>query len=104
MAVVSVDCGPGSYPVTAFLAVLASVAVVFSFLTAVLGLLSQRAARQAAREAAATAGKVQEISVNVDGRLSEMIDRQAQLLGALHASGTPVPDRPEKTEPDTSNG
>jgi hypothetical protein len=81
--------------VTAALTVIASLAVVLGFITAVLGFLSQRAARRAVMKAATTAEKVQEISINVDGRLSEMIERQAQLLGALHASGTPVPARPE---------
>jgi hypothetical protein len=72
---------------TTALAIFGSVAVVLGFITAVLGLLNQRKIKN-------TAGKVQEISVNVDGRLSAMIERQAQLLSALHGSGTPVPPVP----------
>lgn len=72
-------------------ALTAAAAVLLGFVTAVLGLMNQR-------KIASTAGKVQEISVNVDGRLSGLIERQAQLLSALHISGTPVPPLPpEKT-------
>jgi hypothetical protein len=81
-----------------FVAVLAVVAVVLGFATAVLGLLNQRRITQAAKVTETTAGKVQSISVQVDGRLSTLLERQAQLLGALHDSGTPIPARPaEKT-------
>jgi hypothetical protein len=75
----------------ALLAVMASLAVVLGFVTALLGLLSQRKSRS-------TAGKVQEISVSVDGRLSALIERQAQLLEALHSSGTPIPPVPVQPE------
>jgi len=68
-------------------AVLAFLAVVLGFVTAVLGLLNQARSKK-------TAGTVREISVNVDGRLSDLFERQAELIAALHASGTPVP--PEK--------
>ena len=79
---------------SAFLAVIASVAVLLGFVTAVLGMINQRRITRTTATATETAGKVAEISVNVDGRLSELIERQAQLLGALHESGTPVPPRP----------
>lgn len=81
-----------------FLAIVASIAVVFGFATAVIGLLIQRRIAKQAQITAATAREVQQISVQVDGRLSMLLERQAQLLGALHESGTPVPPRPpEKT-------
>lgn len=80
-----------------FLSVVAFAAVVLGFVTAVLGLGNQRKIKAAAVTTAQTAVKVESISVSVDGRLSELIDRQAQLLDALRASGTPVPPRPEKT-------
>jgi hypothetical protein len=73
------------------LAVIASLAVLLGFATAVLGLIGQRRAAKALVIAERTAGKVQLISVRVDGRLSALIDRQAQLLGALHAADVPVP-------------
>lgn len=79
---------------SAFLAVVASVAVLLGFVTAILGLVNQRRISNAHAAAANTAREVQNISVNVDGRLSELIERQAQLLGALHESGTPVPPPP----------
>jgi hypothetical protein len=47
-----------------------------------------------ASRAARTAAKVQEISVNVDGRLSTLIERQAELLGTLHEAGVPIPPPP----------
>jgi hypothetical protein len=74
---------------TAVLAVIGSLAVLLGFATAVLGLLNQRKSRQ-------TASKVQEISVSVDGRLSELMNRQGQLIGQLHAYQVPVPPVPEK--------
>jgi hypothetical protein len=86
----------------AALTVIGSVAVVLGFATAVIGLLNQRRIRTASTSADDTARKVQEISVNVDGRLSELIERQAQLLGALHESGTPIPARPALAEPDAA--
>jgi hypothetical protein len=88
---------------TAFLAALGAAAVVLGFVTSVLTLVSQRriirAATQAADLAAATAGKVQSISVSVDGRLSGLIERQAQLLGALHKADVPVPPAPPVDPP-----
>ena len=93
------------------LAILASLAVVLGFSTAVLGFFNQRQIAKAAEKAialakvaAATAAEVQTISVNVDGRLSTLIERQAQLLGALHESGTPVPPRPPETIPQPDPG
>jgi hypothetical protein len=80
--------------VTALLAAVAFAAVLLGFITAVLGLVNQRRSKNAVAIAEATAGKVQSISVNVDGRLSALIERQAQLLDALHTSGTPVPPIP----------
>jgi hypothetical protein len=85
--------------VSTVLAAIASLAVLLGFLTAVLGLVNQRRITQASAQATETAGKVQQISVNVDGRLSELIERQAQLLGALHQSGTPVPPLPPAAGP-----
>jgi hypothetical protein len=76
------------------LAVIASAAVLLGFITAVLGLLNQRRAAKAMVIAESTAGKVQSISVQVDGRLSALLERQAQLLGALHEADVPVPPRP----------
>lgn len=71
------------------LATIGSVAVILGFITAVLGLLNQRKIRS-------TASDVQQISVQVDGRLSALLERQAQLLGALHESGVPVPPHPDE--------
>jgi len=84
-------------------ALIAAAAVLLGFITAVLGLISQRRAQQSLAIAEKTAGKVQSISVQVDGRLSTLIERQAQLIDALHASGTPVPPRPPET-PQTEAG
>ena len=81
-------------------AITSLVAVVLGFITAVLGLLNQARIRKAAADAEITAGKVQQISVKVDGRLSGLFERQAQLLGALHESGTPVPPLPPGKESD----
>lgn len=78
------------------LAIIASLAVVLGFITALIGLANQRRATKAMDLAEQTAGKVQSISVQVDGRLSDLLERQAQLLGALHESGTPVPPRPDE--------
>jgi hypothetical protein len=80
-------------------ALIAAAAVVLGFITAILGLLGQRRAQKSLVIAEKTAGKVQSISVQVDGRLSELIERQAQLLDALHQSGTPVPPRPPDAVP-----
>lgn len=77
---------------TLILSAIAGVAVVLGFVTAVLGLVNQRRSR-------ATAEKVQSISVQVDGRLSALLERQSQLLDALHASGTPIPPKPPETPP-----
>jgi hypothetical protein len=77
-----------------FLAVIALLAVVLGLVTAVLGLVGQRRSAEAVRLAEETAGKVHNISVQVDGRLDVLLERQAQLLGALHESGTPVPPVP----------
>jgi hypothetical protein len=83
----------------AVIAVLGSVAVGLGFSTAVLGLISQRRIARAAAVADATAAQVQTISVNVDGRLSTLIERQAQLLGVLHAEGVPIPEPPPAAAP-----
>jgi hypothetical protein len=79
-------------------AITAAGAVALGFVTAVLGFLNQRRIQRTAAAAEITAGKVREISVNVDGRLTglfeqqaQLLARQAQLLGALHDSGTPIP-------------
>lgn len=69
---------------SAVIAGAAFVAVVLSLVTAILGLINQRRVK-------VTADKVQSISVQVDGRLSTLLERQSQLLNALHQSGTPVP-------------
>jgi hypothetical protein len=103
-------------------AYVAAVAVLLGFITAVLGLVNQRRANtatglaaKAARLAEETAGTVQSISVQVDGRLSALFERQAQLLDALYKSGTPVPaplpappqtpaGNPPETPPETPPG
>jgi hypothetical protein len=74
--------------VSAVIAGAALVAVVLGLVTAVLGLVNQKRARD-------TAERVQSISVQVDGRLSTLLERQAQLLGALHESGIPIPQVPQ---------
>lgn len=66
-------------------------AAILGFLTVVIGLLNQQKIKKTAAIAGQTSEKVQKISVDVDGRLSNLIERQAQLLGALHESGTPIP-------------
>jgi hypothetical protein len=76
---------------------IAGAAVVLGFVTAILGLVNQRRTR-------VTADKVQSISVQVDGRLSQLLERQSQLLDALHESGTPVPPRPPETPPAAAPG
>jgi hypothetical protein len=79
-------------------ALTAFAAVLLGFVTAILGYLNQRRIKTTAAAAEVVAGKVQEISVNVDGRLSRLFERQAQLLGTLHESGIPIPPMPaEKT-------
>jgi hypothetical protein len=69
-------------------------------LVAIIGLVTALLGLYNARRIKRTEGKVQEISVHVDGRLSDLLERQAQLLGALHDSGTAVPPRPELTAED----
>jgi outer membrane murein-binding lipoprotein Lpp len=69
---------------TTALAIIGILAVVLGFVTAVIGLANQRRIRS-------TASDVQNISVQVDGRLSALLEREAQLLAALHGSGTAVP-------------
>jgi hypothetical protein len=66
------------------LAILAALAVFMGMVTAILGVINQRRISK-------TAEKVQTISVNVDGRMSEYILRVAQLTEALHAGDVPVP-------------
>jgi len=66
-------------------------AVALGLVTAILGLVNQGRARK-------TAERVQQISVEVNGRLSTLLEREAQLLQALHESGTPVPPKPPETE------
>jgi hypothetical protein len=78
--------------VSGLLAIIGSAAVLLGFATAVLGIVNQR-------RAARTAGDVQRISIQVDGRLSALMERQEQLLEALHASGIPVPPPAERTAP-----
>lgn len=63
------------------------VTAVLGLAATVLGLLNQRRIRGTARD-------VQSISVQVDGRLSTLLERQAQLLGTLNEHGVPVPPRP----------
>jgi hypothetical protein len=83
------------------IAVIAAVAVVLGFITAVLGLVNQSrieksriAAEGAATLAAQTAQTVETISVSVDGRLSQLLARVAQLTSALEGSDTAVPAPP----------
>jgi hypothetical protein len=80
-------------------AIIAAAAVVLGFITAILGLVNQRRSATAMALAEKTAGKVASISVQVDGRLSMLIERQAQLLDALHQSGVPVPPKPPDPVP-----
>jgi len=70
--------------VSVFLAVIASLAVVLGFITAVLGLINQRRIRN-------TATKVQQISVSVDGNMSGMLTRVDQLISSMHDQGAIVP-------------
>jgi hypothetical protein len=81
------------------LPILAAAAVLLGFTTAVLSLITQRHAAAASAMAAETAARVQQISVQVDGRLTMLLEREAQLLGVLHESGTPVPPRPPELPP-----
>lgn len=76
---------------TTIIAGLGFTAVVLGFITAVVSLFNQRRSK-------VTAEKVQSISVQVDGRLSTLLERQSQLLDALHQSGTPVPPVPGKAD------
>jgi hypothetical protein len=77
---------------TALLAVLGVLAVVAGCAASILGLVSNaRAAR--------TGRQVQQISVQVDGRLSTLLERQAQLLAAMHEAGTPIPAKPPEPPP-----
>lgn len=69
------------------IALIGAAAVALGLVTAILGMVNQSRARK-------TAEKVHQISVEVDGRLSELLERQAQLLSALHAGGVPVPPKP----------
>lgn len=77
---------------TLIVSAIAGAAVVLGFITAVLGIVNQRRTSK-------TADKVQSISVQVDGRLSTLLERQSQLLDALHESGTPIPPKPPETPP-----
>lgn len=76
------------------IAAAAFIAVLLGLVTAILGLVNQRRAAHALRVANDTAGKVQSISVQVDGRLSTLLERQSQLLDALNASGVAIPPKP----------
>jgi hypothetical protein len=77
-----------------FISAAALAAVILSLITAVLGLMNQRKIKDAATTAEGTAGKIEKISIDVNGRLSLLFERQAQLLGALHDAGVPVPALP----------
>lgn len=77
---------------------LALSAVVLGLATAVLGLLNQGRISRAAKITKATASDVQQISVQVDGRLSTLLERQAQLLSSMHEAGVPIPPRPPEPE------
>lgn len=65
----------------------------------ILGSLTGAAGLAASLIAARTGRKVQKVSVQVDGRLSILLERQAQLLAAMHEAGTPIPDRPAEGKP-----
>lgn len=71
--------------------VIAPLAVVLSFITALLGLI-------AARRAKTIAATVQQITVSVDGQMSRMILRIDQLLDAMHLEGVAVPPAPSPAE------
>jgi hypothetical protein len=71
------------------LAILGILAVIGGLAASILGLISNV-------RAAKTGKKVQEISVQVDGRLSTLLERQAQLLAAMHAADLPIPPKPRE--------
>jgi VIT1/CCC1 family predicted Fe2+/Mn2+ transporter len=73
------------------IAVIASAAAVLGFVTALLGLIAQHRATEAAKIAKETSAKVQTISVQVDGRLSMMLEREAQLIDAMTKAGVSIP-------------
>jgi hypothetical protein len=85
--------------VTIVLVALGFITACLGLAATVLGLLNQRRIARAAAEAGETAREVQNISVQVDGRLSTLLERQAQLLGAMHESGVPIPPRPAEPQP-----
>jgi hypothetical protein len=64
---------------------------VLGFLAVVLGLLNQWRITRASATTAATAGKVQEISVKVDGTMTSLLTRVDQLVGSMHDQGATVP-------------
>jgi hypothetical protein len=70
-----------------FLPVLATLAVLLSFFTAVLGLVNQRKIKGAA-------GDVEQIAVNVDGQMTSMFLRIDQLLESMKAQGAKIPAAP----------
>jgi hypothetical protein len=77
---------------TAILALVASVAVLLSFITAVIGLLNQRKIKHAA-------SSVQEVHVLVNAQLSKVLARVDQLSALLTKHDIPVPpDGEGKTE------
>jgi hypothetical protein len=78
--------------IATIIAVAAFIGVVCSAVSAVLGLLTRK--------------KVQSIEVNVDGRLSKLLEsqdtlliRQGQLVDTLNAAGVPVPAKPPPAAP-----
>jgi hypothetical protein len=76
--------------------VIGFIAAVCGAVGAVLGVVNGRRAMKAAVLAGRQALVVQKISVEVDGRLSDFIAREAQLHAALTAAGVPIPEQPEK--------
>jgi hypothetical protein len=79
--------------------IVGALATILGFLTAVMGFVNQRRALKAVKLAEGTAAKVQTISVNVDGQLSALLARQAQLVGAMHEADVPIPPKPPEIPP-----
>jgi Na+-transporting NADH:ubiquinone oxidoreductase subunit NqrF len=76
--------------------VLVALTALLGLATAVIGLLNQR-------RTVRTVAKVERISVQINGRLSALLERQDQLLGVLHDNDIPVPPK-HALKPDPGPG
>jgi hypothetical protein len=74
-----------------WVAIVAALAVVLGFVTAILGLINQRKITKAAHN-------VQQIAVSVDGQMSGMFLRIDQLIQSMHNQGAVVPPAPTPGE------